>query len=63
MDALADQAKRWQMKAEECRAVAEQMKNPMAQASFRQMAATYDQLAEGLERSTAPAREKKPEAG
>lgn len=43
--ALLDQARHWRMKAEECRAVAEQMQNPMARLSFRSMAETYDHLA------------------
>jgi hypothetical protein len=44
-----DRARQWRMKAEELRAVADQMHNPTAQESFRRMAATYDRLAERLE--------------
>lgn len=47
---LAEQAWHWRQKAEECRAVAEQMKNPMARETFMHLARTYDTLAERLER-------------
>jgi hypothetical protein len=57
-----DQAQRWRLKAEECRAVADQMKNPAAQASFRQMAETYDTLAKRLEERLARTVTKKPDA-
>ena len=63
-DPNLEQARRWRLQAEECRAVADQMQNPMAQASFRRMAETYDRLADHLERRAAGVEQpKKPETG
>jgi hypothetical protein len=47
--ASLEQARRWRLKAEECRTVADQMMNPMAQASLRRIAETYDTLASRIE--------------
>jgi hypothetical protein len=40
---------RWRLKAVECRAVGDQMRDPMAKVSFQRMAETYDRLAKGLD--------------
>lgn len=56
-------ARRWQQKAEECRAVSEQVKNPMARDSFRHMAEIYDGLARQCEEQAGRDSPKKPEAG
>ncbi len=61
-DLDAGQAKRWRSKAEECRAVGDQMQDPQAKLSFWRMAQTYDSLASALEERAAPAVQK-PEAG
>jgi hypothetical protein len=58
-----EQARRWRLKAEEYRTVADQMKGPMARASMRQLAQTYDRLANGLEERALGLFSKKPEAG
>ena len=57
------QARRWRVKAEDCRIIAKQMQTPMAQATFRQMGETYDGLATGVEERTAGLSVKRPEAG
>jgi hypothetical protein len=63
-DPNREHAHQWRLKAEECRAVADQMQNPMAQASFRRMAETYDRLAaEHENRADTAAKPRKPEAG
>jgi hypothetical protein len=59
-----EQARRWRLKAEECRTISEQMQTPMAKTSFRQMAETYDSLADGAEeRATGLPPVKRPETG
>jgi hypothetical protein len=40
-----DRARRWQMKAEELRAVAEQMPNPLVRDTYRRLAEAYETLA------------------
>lgn len=40
-----ERARRWRMKAEELRTVAEQMKNPTAKGSYLRLAETYETLA------------------
>jgi hypothetical protein len=57
-----EQARRWRLKAEECRALADQLLNPRAKASFRRMAETYDQLADQYEIPSNNPAAKKPEA-
>jgi hypothetical protein len=54
-DARLRRVRRWRLKAEKCRAVAGQTSNPVAQASFRQMAEAYDTLAERFEERLARA--------
>lgn len=49
MDNTAEQARRWRQKAEECRLVAEQVKNPMARDTFLHLAHSYETLAGRLE--------------
>jgi hypothetical protein len=44
-----EKARGYRMRAEEYRTTAEQMRAPLAQASFRQMAETYEAMARGLE--------------
>jgi hypothetical protein len=44
-----EKAQRYRLRAEECRTTAEQMRTPIAQASFRQMAEIYEAMARGLE--------------
>ncbi len=56
----SEQARRWRLKAEECRAVAELMEDAIAKASFRRMAQTYDGMANGLEEMAALSLSKKP---
>jgi len=46
---LLEQARRHRMRAEEYRAVAEQMQFPKSRASYRNLAETYEALASGLE--------------
>ena len=48
-DDIRAQANRHHMRAAEYRAVADQMKNPTACASFRHLAETYDAMARRLE--------------
>jgi hypothetical protein len=63
-DPNLERARRWRLKAEECRTVADQLKNRMAQASIRRLAETYDRLADRCERRVTVAETpKKPEAG
>ena len=62
MDYSAEQARRWRRKAEECRLIAEQVKNPMARDTFMHLAQSYDALAERLEGEADP-RDPPAEAG
>lgn len=48
-DGNLDDARRQRLKAEEYRAVADQMTNPAAQASYRRLAQTYDRIADRYE--------------
>jgi len=65
MSADRDRAKQWRLKAEECRAVAEQMTNPQGRLSFCRMAETYDRLADDYEARARREREsgRKPDVG
>ena len=58
-----EQARRYRMRAEEYRATAEQMRTPIAQASFRQMAETYEAMARGLEHVANRTHERRNDAG
>jgi hypothetical protein len=58
-----EQARRWRLKAEECRAVSDQMQDPLAKLSFWRMAETYDRLANGLEERAAGVSVTMPETG
>jgi hypothetical protein len=52
-DEVGDQVLIWRNKAEELRTVADQIRNPMARASYRRMADTYETLANQTEERAA----------
>jgi hypothetical protein len=52
-DAFLEQARRWRLKAEEYHTVADEMRSPVARASYRGMAETYDRMADHYERLAA----------
>jgi hypothetical protein len=62
-DTYLAQAERWRKKAEELRAVADQMRNPFSRQSFLRMAETYDRLAEEYENKAANQATSKPDVG
>jgi hypothetical protein len=55
---LFEQARRHRMKAEEYRAVADQMRNPTARASYLQLARTYEAMASRCEANAESLRER-----
>jgi hypothetical protein len=63
VDETPDQRRirQWRQKAEECRTVGDQMSDPRARATLRQMADGYERLADIRERR--PTHEEKPKAG
>jgi hypothetical protein len=56
-------ALRWRKKAEELRSIAGQVKNPLAQRSFRHMAVFCDDLAHGCEEQATVAEARRASAG
>ncbi len=62
--ALPDQARRWQMRADEYHAVSEAMRTPSAKESYAHLSRTYERLAGRAERrSPAPARDREGRRG
>ncbi len=62
-EGLWQSAERWRWEAAECRAVAVELTMlPSAQASYRQLAESYDAMATQIERLAAKAARKKPQA-
>jgi hypothetical protein len=59
----AERASCYRLRAEEYRVTAEQMCAPAARASFRQMAATYEAMARGLEHVAQRSQQRRREAG
>lgn len=59
----AERASCYRLRAEEYRVTAEQMCAPAARASFRQMAATYEAMARGLEHVAQRSQQRQREAG
>ncbi len=55
-DQLREQARRHRQRAEEYRAIAEQMESPRVRASYRMLAESYDGMAEQLEAPVLPQR-------
>ncbi|HWI28563.1 MAG TPA: hypothetical protein VN668_16435 [Stellaceae bacterium] len=55
-------AQRWRQRAEECRAVGDQLCSPAAQAAYRQMAESYEVLAAREEERALSAVRRKPQA-
>ncbi len=62
-DHRLEQARRHRLRAEEYRAVADQMQNPTASATYRHLAETYEAMARQLENAGAAAAPSKREAG
>jgi hypothetical protein len=62
-DLRASEARALRLRAEELRAVADQVQNPMTRDSFLRMAENYERLARGYEEGATPAPGKKPQIG
>jgi hypothetical protein len=62
-DFRASQARAYRLRAEELRAAADEMQNPLARASFLRMAENFERLAARYEAHSSVDPGKKPEAG